>query len=48
MESVSEQPRLDEEHRVASNPLHERKGSGSATDASRAACADRPKLDHHH
>ena len=29
MESVPEQPRLDEEHRVARNPLHGRKGSGA-------------------
>ena len=36
MESVPEQPRLDEEHRVARNPLHGRKGSGGAADASRA------------
>ncbi len=42
MGSVPEQPRLDEEHRVARNPLHERKGSGGAAYASRAARADRP------
>ena len=36
MESVPEQPRLDEEHRVARNPLHGRKGSEGAADASRA------------
>lgn len=42
MESVPEQPRLDEEHRVARNSLHERKGSGGTADVSRAACADRP------